>query len=78
MYYVVHKLDTLSQVAIHLGMHEHHVKEGINKESLDEIKLLVEGEVSHTRDAKNSTIAVVANKIFLAQHLFNEDVDGPM
>jgi hypothetical protein len=55
-------------------MHKHPIKESINMESLNEIKLLVEKEVSHTLDAKNYTITLVASNMFLAQHLFNEGV----
>ncbi len=43
----------LSKVMIHLGMHEHPIVEGICKEFLEEIKVLVEGQVSHTLDAKS-------------------------
>jgi hypothetical protein len=39
---------------------------------------LVKGQVSHTPDAKISTIALNASKAFLAHHLFNESGKGPM
>jgi len=55
-------------------MHEHHVKKGIDKELIDEINLMVEGEVFRTFDAKNYAIALATDKTFLAQRLFNEDV----
>ncbi len=48
------------------------------KESLEEIRVLVEGQVSCTLDAKISAIALNANKAFLAHHLFNENGEGPM
>ncbi len=48
MYYVIHKLQSLSRTTIHLGTHEHLVVEGMCKESLEEIKVLVEGQVSCT------------------------------
>jgi hypothetical protein len=43
MYYVIHKLQSLSRAAIHLGTHEHHVVKGMCRESLEKIKVLVEG-----------------------------------
>jgi hypothetical protein len=51
MYFVIHKFQSLLRVAIHLGTHEHLVVEGMCKESLEEIKVLVEGQVSSTLDA---------------------------
>jgi hypothetical protein len=66
MFYVVHKLATLLQIAIHLDVHEHPVKKFINRESFDDIKLLVEKEVFCTPDVKNFAIALAASKTFLA------------
>jgi hypothetical protein len=43
MYYVIHKLQLLLKATIHIGMHEHHVVEGMCKYVLEEIKVLVEG-----------------------------------
>jgi hypothetical protein len=43
MYYVIHKLQSLSKVVIHLGTHVHLIAEGMCKETLEEIKVLVEG-----------------------------------
>jgi hypothetical protein len=48
------------------------------KESSEEIKVLIKGEVSCTLDAKISAIALNANKTFLAHHLFNENGEGPL
>jgi hypothetical protein len=42
MYYVIHKLDTLSKVTIHLGMHDHPIANGKCKEVVEKIKSLVE------------------------------------
>jgi hypothetical protein len=55
---------------IHLGTHEHLVVEGMCKESLEEIKVLVEGQVSCTHYAKIFAIP------FLVHHLFNENGEG--
>jgi hypothetical protein len=41
MYYVIHKLQSLSRVVIHLGTHAHPIVEGMCKEALEEIKVLV-------------------------------------
>jgi hypothetical protein len=57
-------------------MHEHHVREGMCKESLEEIKLLVEGQVSHTLDDKIFAISLNVSKAFLAHHLFNDNGEG--
>jgi hypothetical protein len=48
------------------------------KDVLEEIKVLVEGQVSHTPKGKISTIILNASKAFLAHHLFNEDGEGLM
>jgi hypothetical protein len=78
MYYVIHKLQSLSRVTIHLGTHEHPIAKGMCMESLEEIKLFVEGQVFHTPDTKFSTVALNESKAFLAHHLFNENGEGPM
>jgi hypothetical protein len=36
----------------------------------------VESGISCTIGANNSTIALITNKMFLAQHFFNENGDG--
>jgi hypothetical protein len=59
---------------IHLGTHVHLVAKGMHNEFLEEIKVLVKGQVSHTLDAKIFAIALNASKAFLAHHLFNENV----
>ncbi len=76
MYYVIHKLQSLSRAVIHLGTHEHLVGEGMCKESLEGIKVLVEGQVFHTLDGKIFVISLNASKTFLAHHLFNENGEG--
>jgi hypothetical protein len=78
MYYVVHKLQSLSRAAICLGMHEHLVAKGMCREALEEIKVLVEGQVSCTPNAKIFAITLNASRAFLARHLFNENGEGPL
>jgi hypothetical protein len=41
MYYVIHKLQSLSRATICLGMHEHPAANGGCKDDLEEIKVLV-------------------------------------
>jgi len=48
------------------------------KDFLEEMKVLVEGQVFRTLDIKISVIALNASKAFLAHHLFNENGEGPM
>jgi hypothetical protein len=54
-------------------MHAHLVVKGMCSDALVKIKVLVEGQVSHTPDAKIFAIALNASKTFLAHHLFNEN-----
>jgi hypothetical protein len=72
MYYVIHKLQSLSKAAIFLGMHEHLVAKGMCKEALEEIK------VSCIPNAKIFAIALNASKAFLPHRLFNENGEGPL
>jgi hypothetical protein len=76
MHYVIHKLQSLSKVMIHLSTHVHPIAEGMCKEALEEIKVLVEGQVSRTLDTKFSAITLNFSKAFLAHHLFNENGEG--
>jgi hypothetical protein len=76
MYYVIHKFQSLSRVEIHLGTHVHPVGEGMCKESLEEIKVLIEGQVSLTLYVEIFAISLNASKAFLAHHLFNENGEG--
>jgi hypothetical protein len=78
MYYVVHKQNTLSKATIHFGNHDHHVGDGMDKDTFQEITLLVQGKKSCTLDTKNYVIALAAKKTFLVRQLFNEDGDAPI
>ncbi len=78
MYYVIQKLQSLWRIVIHLNTHEHLVAQGMCRESLEEIKVLVEGQVSRTLDANFFAIALNESKAFLAHHLFNENGEGPI
>jgi hypothetical protein len=76
MYCVIHKLQFLLRVVIHLGTHERLVAKDICRDALEEIKVLVKGQVSHTLKVKILAITLNESKAFLAHHLFNEDGEG--
>jgi hypothetical protein len=78
MYYVIHKLQSILGATIHHGMHVHPIVEGMCREALEEIKVLVEGQIFHTLDTKIFVVALNANKEFLAHHLFNENGERPV
>ncbi len=63
---------------VHLGTHEHLFIKGVCRDSLEEMKGLVEGQVCHTFKGKISTTIVNPNKAFLAHHFFNGDGEEPM
>jgi hypothetical protein len=50
--------------------------EGCSREVLNQIKSLVEEEVSHTLGAITSSIALATSKTFLSVHLLNKDGEG--
>jgi hypothetical protein len=76
IYYVIHKLQSLSRATIHFGTHEHLVAEDMCREALEEIKVLVEGYVSHSLDAKIFVITLNVSTTFLAHSLVNENGEG--
>jgi hypothetical protein len=73
-YCILHKIIAFTRVVIHFKRHVQLVQDGMCRESLEDIKTLVENEVSHTLNI--STIGFFMNKSFLSQHLFNEDGDN--
>ncbi len=72
MYYVIHRLDTLSRATIHFNTHVYLIANDKCREALEKIKGLIKVEVFCTPNA----IALIANKTFLFHHLFNEDGEG--
>ncbi len=76
MYYVMHKQENLTQIMIHLGMHDHPMAEGHSKEKFEQVKSLVEHKVFCAPRATTSAIALVANNYFFSKHLLNEDGEG--
>jgi hypothetical protein len=70
MYYVVHKQENLTRTTIHLGMQDHLMAKGHSKLFFDQVKSLVEEEVSHISRAIVSVIVFTGSKTFLFEHLF--------
>ncbi len=66
VYYDVHRLQSISRVAIHLGVHKHYIVDGKCKESMDETK-----KVNHTLDVNIFAISLSASKTFLGRHLLD-------
>ncbi len=78
MYYIVHKQENFIWTTIHLGVHDHPVMEGHLKKVFDQVKFMIEEEVSRTLGATALAITLVANKTFLSKHLLNKDGKGPV
>ncbi len=76
IYYVVHRLQSISKVTIHLGVHKHLVVDGKCRVSMDKIRRLNTKEVDYTLNAKISVIFLSANKTFLAKHLLDDSGNG--
>ncbi len=54
-------------------MHVHPISKGKCRESFEEVKNMVVEEILHTPNVTSSAIVLVASKMFLFCHLFNED-----
>jgi hypothetical protein len=52
-------------MAIHLETHDHHVAEGKCRNVMEQVKFLVEEEVSHSLSATWFNISLAASKTFL-------------
>ncbi len=72
----MHRLQSISRVAIHLGVHKHPIADGMCKESMDETRSLIEEKVDYTPNVKIFVISLSVNKTFLARHLFDDCSDG--
>ncbi len=57
IYYVVHRLQLISRMAIHCVVHKHFVTNGKCREFMDEIRRLIVEEVDHMFDVKISMIS---------------------
>jgi hypothetical protein len=60
-------------MVINLGTHDHHVAEGMCRIVVEQIKALVQEEVSC-----KLAISLATSKTFLFKHLLNEDGDRPI
>jgi tyrosine-protein phosphatase YwqE len=67
----MHKLQSLSKVIIHLGVHNHLGADGKCKESLEETKRLIAEEDICMLDVKMFVISMTINKT-LVRHLLND------
>ncbi len=76
IYYVVHRLSSISRPVINFGVHKHLVVNGKSRESMDEIRRLIVKEVDHTVNAKISVILLGANETFLVMHLLDDSGYG--
>jgi hypothetical protein len=47
IYYVVHRLQSMSKISIHLSVHNHLVADGKCQEFVEETKTLIPKEVNH-------------------------------
>ncbi len=78
IYCVVHQLQSISRMVIHLGVHKHHVANGKCKEFVDKTRRLIVKEVDRTLDAKIFVISMNANFTLLVKHMFDDGSDDIM
>jgi len=78
IYYVVHRLQSMPRIAIHLGVHNHHVADGKCWEFVEEIRRLIIEVVDRMLDANISTISLSASKTFLVSYLLHDSSNGTM
>jgi hypothetical protein len=71
IYYVVHRLPSISRVTIHFEVHKHLIANGKCRGSMDEIKRLIVKEVNCMPNAKIYLISLGASKTFLATYLLD-------
>jgi hypothetical protein len=76
IYYVVHRLQSMSRTTIHLGVHNHLVADGKCWEFVEKIKRLITEEVDCMLDANISSISFSASKTFLVSYLLDDYSDG--
>ncbi len=78
IYYVVHRLPTITKETIHLGIHKYPMADGKCKEFVDKARRLIVKQVNCTPDAKISMISLGDNETSLAMHLLDDNGDGTM
>jgi hypothetical protein len=75
-YYVLHRLQSMSRMAIHLGVHNHFIMDGKCWESVEETRRLNINELDHTPNVKVFVISFSVSKTFLASYLLKDFSDG--
>ncbi len=78
IYYVVHRLQSMSRIVIHFGVHNHPVVDGKCREFVEEIRRLIIEEVDRMLDANISLISLSASKTFLVSYLLHDSSNGTM
>lgn len=68
IYYVIAK-DHMTRACVHVGSHSHPVKIGINRESMERTRTLLEEQVQRTPTATNSAIVLEASKELIGELL---------
>jgi hypothetical protein len=76
IYYVMHKLPTITKATIHFKVHKHPMADGKCKEFVDKIRRLIVEDIDHMLNAKICVISQGASKTFLAMHLLDDSDDG--
>ncbi len=77
-YFVLHRFQFMSRVAIHFDVHNHLVMDGKCWESIEKIRRLNVKQLDRTPNAKIFVISFSVSKTFLASYLFNDYSDGIM
>ncbi len=78
IYYVVHRLQSMSKTTIHLGVHNHPIADGKCRVFIKETRRLITEEVDHTPDVKISSISFNARKSFFVSYLLDDSKDGTL
>ncbi len=76
IYYIVHRLPSISKAAIHLEVHKHLVADGKCRKFVDETRRLIIEEVDCMPNVKISMISLGVTKTFLVTYLLNDNGDG--
>jgi hypothetical protein len=69
IYYVVHRFQSMSRAAIHLGVHNHLVVDGKCQKFIENTRRLITKEVDHMPDVKIFSISLSASNTFLVSYL---------
>jgi hypothetical protein len=78
IYGVVHRLQSILKVMIHLGLHKQLMVHGKCRVFMDETRRLITKEVDPTPDVNIFVISLSVSKTFLTTYIFNDSGDGLM